>query len=364
MSTQLPNLNLAGQNPVVRRFPFHPYPNSWFVVAFSEELPAKGVMSLRYFGTELVLFRTEDGVARVLDAYCPHLGAHLGCGGVVEGDRLRCPFHGWRFNGESGKCVEVPFASKIPPRAGVRSWPVREQDGAILVWHHADGQPPTWEVPSIHNDDWSDAHYFKWQLRTCCQEILENTVDTAHLPTVHDALEPGGYAPISTAGPLLRHELSIKWDGAYIGFAGTTLDVKLDVSVHGLGVIHVDTFAAMVGMQARQRIFATPIDADHIHLRAALHVRKLGDPETTKSVAEMFRNGFATDFVKDFPIWENKMYRAQPMLSEADGPIGVYRRWCKQFYSEVEDADAAADPRARRSAEHPKLHTLTGERAV
>mgnify|MGYP000650348235 FL=1 len=105
---------------MTKRFPFHPYPNSWFVVAFSHELAPGGVMPLHYFGQELVLFRTEDGAARVLDAYCPHLGAHLGCGGVVQGNKLRCPFHGWQFAGESGQCVEVPFAAKIPPRAGLR----------------------------------------------------------------------------------------------------------------------------------------------------------------------------------------------------------------------------------------------------
>lgn len=343
---------------MTKRFPFHPYPNSWFVVALSDELPVRGVMPLSYFGQELVLFRGEDGKAHVFDAYCPHLGAHLGCGGKVEGDSLRCPFHGWRFSGDSGQCVEVPFAAKIPARASLRSWPVRELDGLIMVYHHTEGQAPTWEIPALHTPEWTDPFFFKWKLRTCCQEILENTVDTSHLPTVHAARRPGSYVPKVSEGPVLHHELNIQWDGAYIGFPGMEMDVRLDVSVFGLGLIHVETFALLVGMQARQRFFATPIDADHIHLRAAVQVRRLPDEEMTRNVDTMFREAFATDFVKDFPIWENKIYRSPPMLSEADGPIAMYRRWARQFYSEYSAADVPVAAPAPRAAVHAKLSTI------
>jgi nitrite reductase/ring-hydroxylating ferredoxin subunit len=341
------------------RFPFHPYPNGWFVVAFSHELPVLGVQAIHYFGQELVLFRTADGTARVLDAYCPHLGAHLGCGGKVDGDSVRCPFHGWKFDG-SGQCVEVPFASKIPPRAAVRGWLVREIDGAIYVYHHAEGLPPSWEIPSIHTDEWSGAAHFSWKLRTTNQEVFENTVDTAHLPPVHDSRRPGGYTPKLTSGPVLSHDLHIQWDGNYIGFPGLELDVRLAVSVHGLSMIHVDTFADLVGMQARQRFFATPIDEEYIQLRAAVHVKKLPDEQMMRTVETMFRTAFETDFVKDFPIWENKAYRAQPMLSDADGPIGTYRKWVRQFYSDLPSAEAhpVADGRAARVAGHVALPTV------
>ena len=178
-------------------------------------------------------------------------------------------------------------------------------------------------------------------MRTHPQEILENSVDASHVPTVHDARRPGKYTPKTTKGTILQHSLNIQWDGAYIGFPGTEMDVRLDVSVCGMGIIHVDTFADLVGMQARQRIFATPIDEDYIHLRAALHVRRMHDDETTANVHKMFQNGFETDFVKDFPIWENKAYQPQPLLSEADGPIGMFRKWARQFYSAETPAEGS-----------------------
>src|SRR5208337_1884068 len=110
------------------RFPFPRYPNGWFQVAYGDEIAKGSVQRLQYFGQELVAFRGDDGALRVLDAYCPHLGAHLAIGGKVIGNTLRCPFHGWRFDGE-GQCVEVPYAKKIPPKGQTRAWPVVERNG-------------------------------------------------------------------------------------------------------------------------------------------------------------------------------------------------------------------------------------------
>lgn len=114
------------------RFPFTSFPNGWFKVAYSDELSLKKVMPLHYFGKDLVLFRTEDGISHVFDAHCPHLGAHLGHGGQVNRTTIQCPFHGWCFN-SLGSCVEIPYVSKIPPKAQIRSWPVREVNRVIMM---------------------------------------------------------------------------------------------------------------------------------------------------------------------------------------------------------------------------------------
>ena len=126
--------------PGTRRFPF-PLPNGWYQVAYSDEVPVGEVKPLRYFATELVAFRGEDGEAHVLDAYCPHLGAHLGHGARVVGDRIRCPFHALEFAG-SGRCARIPYAKRIPPRAEIRSWRVCEKNGMVLVHFDKQGRPP------------------------------------------------------------------------------------------------------------------------------------------------------------------------------------------------------------------------------
>lgn len=92
---------------------FPGYPRGWFVIGISNELAPGDVRPIKYFGREMVLYRSESGKAVVHDAFCPHLGAHLGHGGRVVGESIVCPFHAWRFD-ESGKCVEVPYAKRIP----------------------------------------------------------------------------------------------------------------------------------------------------------------------------------------------------------------------------------------------------------
>ena len=126
----------------------------------------------------------------MLDAYCPHLGAHLGAGGKVEGDTIRCPFHGWRFDGD-GACVEIPYAQRIPPKARLRAWPVIERNGAILVWRHAEGKPPDWDVPEIPEfatPTGPPPSCYRWKIRTRNQEMAENAVDRAHFRYVHGTM--------------------------------------------------------------------------------------------------------------------------------------------------------------------------------
>ena len=66
------------------------FPESWYHLAMSSELPPGGVLTRRVCGREVVAFRTVTGSLGVLDAHCPHLGAHLGHGGRVVGEALRC----------------------------------------------------------------------------------------------------------------------------------------------------------------------------------------------------------------------------------------------------------------------------------
>src|SRR3954452_3500285 len=121
-----------------RRYPF-PVPNGWFIVAESASLEPGDVRALHYFDRDLVLYRTEDGAPRVMDAHCPHLGAHLAVGGRVEGECIRCPFHGWKYDGAEGRCVEIPYGDVkvIPSKAHPRVYPTLERNHMIWAWYHA-----------------------------------------------------------------------------------------------------------------------------------------------------------------------------------------------------------------------------------
>ena len=68
----------------------------------------------------------------------------------VRGDCIQCPFHNWKFCGDSGRCVEVPYSrSSIPSQARLVTRPCVEVNGLVMVWHHADGDLPSWHPPAI-----------------------------------------------------------------------------------------------------------------------------------------------------------------------------------------------------------------------
>jgi phenylpropionate dioxygenase-like ring-hydroxylating dioxygenase large terminal subunit len=314
------------------RFPFPPYPNGWFCIGLSSDFPAGQVTTRHHFGQDIVVWRTADGALHASDPHCPHLGAHLGHGGRVDDDRLRCPFHGWCYDA-AGQCVTVPGATRVPPRASLRLWPLREQNGAVFVHHHAGGDAPSWVPPELPDEEWSAARTVLWTLRTHPQDIFENVVDTAHLAPLHGVESAAIAAGPSEDGHRLHVVLDLVADGAIVGMPGLTNEVTLDVTLHGLGHVVVQTHVRNAGIRARQCIYATPIDEERVEVRGLVNVQKLPDPATTEQVAELFFQAYVVDFAMDFPVWENKVYRERPMLSTADGPFMVYRRWARQFYT-------------------------------
>src|SRR5687767_7291918 len=84
-----------------------PTPRSWYQVAWSAELPPGAAIPVEAFGAQYVLCRTEDGEPFMLDAYCAHMGAHLGHGGEVKDGCVVCPFHGWVWD-RHGQVAEIP----------------------------------------------------------------------------------------------------------------------------------------------------------------------------------------------------------------------------------------------------------------
>ena len=89
------------------------FPNGWFVILESDQLKSRGVQEVSVLGLNLVAWRGESGKTYVADAYCPHLGAHLGVGGKVSGECITCPFHGWQFRGDTGCLARIPYAENI-----------------------------------------------------------------------------------------------------------------------------------------------------------------------------------------------------------------------------------------------------------
>lgn len=296
------------------RFPF-PLPNGWFAIARVGELRPGEVRAMHYFGLDLVAFAGDDGQVHLTEAYCPHLGAHLAVGGKVEGGCIRCPFHGWSFDGTSGQCVEIPYATseRIPARASVRSFPIVERNGLVFAWHHLDGGDPFFEVPEVPEfsaEGWLPAIMKEFHIATSCQEMAENNHDFAHFKYVHgtEAI-PEGEEHI---------------EGTYKRV--TNPDLERETFGLGLGVVRrpgIVTFLSSV----------TPIDDDNVHVRWIFTAPESLGADLLEGIAVEFAEGVS----QDVPIWENKVYRPRPVLTKGEAGIVAHRRWSNQFYSRPVD---------------------------
>src|SRR5436189_860661 len=80
-------------------------PNLWYLVARSEEVADRPV-ALKRLSRNIVLWRGEMGELNAVEDYCPHRGAPLSMGEVVNGD-IACAYHGVRLNGR-GIVTDVP----------------------------------------------------------------------------------------------------------------------------------------------------------------------------------------------------------------------------------------------------------------
>ena len=309
-----------------------PMARGWYLALYADELPAGAVRTLRYVGRELVAFRTEDGVAALVDAHCAHLGAHLGVGGKVVGSALRCPFHGWEWH-HSGTCSRIPYAKRIPPNARLRTYPLVERNGAIWFWYDLAGGEPAFDVPAI--PEWGDAEFgtewdhHVWTIRAHPQDILENGIDWPHVMPVHGFDSPRGVVA-SFDGPLYRWGADTGKEIELLG--GRREDFSFRVDTWGLGLSQV-RYQGLFSVVFQ--IGQTPVDETHTRLSFSIltRARDRSEPEVAAALRRYIDDNVRT-LEQDFPIWENKCYRERPLLCEADGPILKFRRWAAQFYPE------------------------------
>lgn len=308
-----------------------PVPNGWYAVAFSNELIKGAVKPIHYFGEDMVLFRTRTGEARVLDAFCPHLGAHLGHGGRVMGNSVRCPFHGWHFDGESGVCSKIPYCETIPKAAKVRAWPTIERNEMIFVWYHSEQKPPEYDFPQLSefgDPDWSEPRTFELTVDAHVQDMHENNNDPVHFHYVHGMANPDPLGDISYSDDGRQYRITTE---NQLETAFGTFETKLvrDSWMVGMSAVRLEGIP-----EAGMLLFSstTPIE---LHPARTISRWVLSATNNMiEFVGDDFLHRLTMGVQDDRPIWANKVHRAKPVLCKGDTYLAEYRRWVRQFYTD------------------------------
>ena len=333
-----------------------PYPDSWYVLCRSGEVK-DNVLSVHALGQRFVVFRDAEGVAVVLDAHCPHLGADLGLGRVVDGC-VECPFHRWRF-GADGYLAAPPYGQEKTPKVRTRVWPVDEVYGMILIYFSVrPDTPPPYPFPryeevdegrlvprGTHDPDPVAMHLI---------EFAENSVDFQHFAPIHGEMT-FPWTNLKIPGVKIHHDATWERDAqedhvawfrnkAVLEIFGRVREwTRATAAIKFIGPGGVVAFTFDVPERGRVLMFHT--HTPEAPLSQRVRFTWFSSRRVPRLLASYIVGNWVSQWRADIDIWETKTYQTKPMLNPEDGPVHELRRWFRQFYpSERAPMDATLPP--------------------
>jgi 5,5'-dehydrodivanillate O-demethylase oxygenase subunit len=189
----------------------------WHPIHRAEDLRAGEAKPIEIMSERFTLYRGETGTPHVVDFRCPHRGTQLSAG-WIEGDSIRCMYHGWQFNG-AGQCTDQPaeeksFAAKIR----LRSYPTRQYLGLIFAYFGNDEAPPFPLYP--HMEEEGVLEVLSTEVWPCnFFQRIDNNGDTYHVPFVHRGAYSASSANNRSGLPEISKEESPWGTTSYASFA-------------------------------------------------------------------------------------------------------------------------------------------------
>jgi 3-ketosteroid 9alpha-monooxygenase subunit A len=321
------------------------FARGWHCLGLADHFRDGEPHAVEAFGTKLVVFATDDGKINVLDGYCRHMGGDL-TQGTIKGNTVACPFHDWRWAG-NGRCVDIPYAKRVPLRARTRSWITMEENKQLFVWNDPQGNPPPEHVtiPRIDaafSDEWSN---WTWDSVVIdganCREIIDNVVDMAHFFYIHFAFPT--YFKNVMEGHVASQYLTTRGrpDVAMGSNYTGDVEVRSEAAYYGPSYMIDYLWNDYKGLEIETVLINChyPISPTSFKLQWGAIVKKLPgvDDVHADKIAAKFARGIGVGFLQDVEIWQNKTRIDNPLLCEEDGPVYQLRRWYEQFYVDVED---------------------------
>ena len=178
----------------------------WHPVALSRELRPGKAKACRLLGETMTLYRGESGRPYLVAGHCPHRRTLLHTG-WVQGEDIRCIYHGWKFDG-AGQCREAPAeGAETAAKIRVPAWPVHEYAGMIFAWP-GEGEAPEFSLLRKDVFERPNGLMFARAETWRCNwfQLVENSMDAVHVSFVHRAGLVGNFgAAVSGALPRLEY---------------------------------------------------------------------------------------------------------------------------------------------------------------
>jgi 5,5'-dehydrodivanillate O-demethylase len=158
----------------------------WHPIYLARKLEIGLPVPIRVFSEDYTLYRGESGKPYLVAQRCAHRRLVLNVG-TVEGDTIRCRFHGWRYEG-SGQCVEQPAeVASFCQKVKIAAYPTQEHMGLIFVYLGEGEPPPLPRWPELEEAaESSMGVYSSLEMMPCNYfQHLENVLDETHLQYTH-----------------------------------------------------------------------------------------------------------------------------------------------------------------------------------
>lgn len=342
----------------------------WYPVATALDVERERVFPLRVFGEDLALFRARNGEYGLVQQRCPHRSASLADGWVDE-EGIRCPYHGWYFDGE-GRCLEQPYedlnsAGTFKDRVTVTAYPVQELGG--LLWAYLGPEPapllPRWKSLV------ADAERREIGITTIpCNwlQIAENTMDPLHVEWLHQNQSNYRAALVGDDRQIEpRRHLKVDFAPFEYGIYKRRLMEGDPEDSPDWTTGHPLLFPAHLAHEFQFQ-FRTPIDDTHtLHFVYTMHPTEEGKGTDIVEVSQFSLEpdpeespfAFATVMRQDIATWISQgsiAPRNLEMLGRSDRGIVMYRTMLRHAIEAVERGDDPIGTIRDPAANTPWVH--------
>jgi 5,5'-dehydrodivanillate O-demethylase len=154
----------------------------WTPVAMLNDVAPGRAKDVHILGEHFTYYRGATGDPHLVAQLCPHRHVQLSLG-WVEGDCIRCVYHGWKYD-TTGQCIEQPaefesFARKVR----LLTYPLRELHGLVFAYF-GEGEPPPFPrlAPLERPGHFVPSSYVR---ETNFLNAIENNADWIHIAFVH-----------------------------------------------------------------------------------------------------------------------------------------------------------------------------------